>query len=414
MRRYLYLLHLWIGISLGAYFSLMGLTGSTLVFKTEIETALAPDLYRVSVPHNPTRQPLDGLISAFRQSHPGVTAFSVQLPQENDASIVFKYIPATPANWRGPTINPFSPVEPLASQGRHDRHELFVDPYTGATLGEHLVGGTFFYLVHNLHAHLLLEGYGYTFHTYAVLVLAALVASGLWLWWPSSKHFRKQLKARTRIKFSANIKRIVVDLHHAAGFYAFAVLFTIVVTASLHFWPGPAEALFSAIATMTRRAPQPSQGASLAPPVTCGQPGSNTSQASPYADMYRRAHLALPALSVLQFDIDPENTVVSLGSRSDHLVAPRLTTVTFCTVGGQVERMDTPASTAVDARLDAWVMFVHFGQWGRGLLYYVVKSIWFAVGFCPLTLFVSGVMMYLNKRRARMAQTRGAVRSSFQ
>ncbi|RKP51892.1 PepSY-associated TM helix domain-containing protein [Pararobbsia silviterrae] len=406
MRRVVYQLHLWIGLVLGVYFAFLGLTGSTLVFKTEIERALAPDLYEVAVPASSTRERIDTLLAGFQRAHPGVTSFSARLPQSPDDALIINYIPATPPDWHGPTINPYSPVEPMVSQGRHDRHEVFIDPYTGRTLGDHLVGGTFFYVVHNLHAHLLLEGYGYAFHTYAVLILFVLVVSGLWLWWPSLTHFRKQFKARTRIKFGASFKRIVVDLHNTAGFYAFVVLLAIVTTATLHFWPGPAEAIFLSVSKGLHR--PTSDTAELTTPSSARC--TRDVEADRYERGVARARSAVPGLSALGIDIDPDTTTVLLGVQADHFVSPRLTSVTLCGLDGRIEQVQSPASTPFDTRIGNWVMFVHFGQWGPGMAFYAIKAIWFLTGLCPAILFASGCTMYVTRQGAKRKKKRSDAR----
>ncbi|MDE1180088.1 PepSY-associated TM helix domain-containing protein [Paraburkholderia sp.] len=402
MRKYLYWTHLWIGLVLGIYFAFMGLTGSALVFKTEIHEVLTPSLYRVDVPRIPAYVPLDTLIGVFRSTHPGVSTFSIRLPLKPDASTVFSYVPVNPPGWRGPVINPYSPVSPPVVQGRHDRHEWFIDPYSARVLGEQLVGGTFFYVLHNLHAHLLLEGIGYTFHTYGVLFLLTLVISGLWLWWPSLKNFGKQFKARTRIKFGASIKRIMVDLHNVAGFYALVVLLAIVTTASLHFWPTQAAAIISqAVKLLSESNANANVDASDVFPNNACASQIPALRLATYQEIARNAANAESSLSILELDISQANPVVLMGSRNPHMVAPLLTSVTVNGCSGRVEKVLTPQESPVDIRATNWIMFVHFGQWGPGFAYYLVRAIWFLTGICPTILFLSGVLMYLAKRKAK-------------
>lgn len=410
MRKCLQWLHLWIGLVLGIYFAFMGLTGSALVFKTELHAALTPSLYRVDVPRAPAYMPLDTLIDVFEKTHPGVDSFSVRLPLAADASEVFNYIPANPPGWHGATINPYSPVAPPVAQGRHDRREWFIDPYSAKVLGEQLVGGTFFYVLHNLHAHLLLEGIGYTFHTYCVLFLLVLVISGLWLWWPSTKNFRKQFKARTRVKFGASVKRIVVDLHNAAGFYALTVLLAIVVTATLHFWPAQASALISQV---VRLLPKSNAGTDLPANVAvisnndCASPVAAARLAT-YQEIVSSVAHAEPSLSVLEIDVSRGNPVVLMGSRRAHMVAPLLTSVTVDACTARVKSVQSPRTLPADVGVANWIMTVHFGQWAPGIAYYLVRAIWCLAGLCPSILFLSGLMMYLNKRKAKQQVRRRA------
>lgn len=79
-------------------------------------------------------------------------------------------------------------------------------------------------------------------------------------------------------------------------------------------------------------------------------------------------------------------------------VVPRCVTVVVNQVDASLRRIDDPASLPLGQQVMAWLLPVHFGQWGPGVSYYLVKSIWFIVGLCPSILFASGVMMFMLKR----------------
>ena len=58
-------IHLWLGLSLGFFLSIFGITGSLLVFQAEIDELLTPDLLTVTVPeNNQTFRPLSELFEA--------------------------------------------------------------------------------------------------------------------------------------------------------------------------------------------------------------------------------------------------------------------------------------------------------------------------------------------------------------
>ena len=48
LRRFVFALHLWVGLVLGLHFALLGLTGSLLVFHNEVDALLNPQILRVT------------------------------------------------------------------------------------------------------------------------------------------------------------------------------------------------------------------------------------------------------------------------------------------------------------------------------------------------------------------------------
>jgi len=67
LRRAMFQVHLWTGVGIGLYAAIIGLTGSALVFRTEIESALAPQIFRPGPVTTPL--PLDTVLEHALQGH---------------------------------------------------------------------------------------------------------------------------------------------------------------------------------------------------------------------------------------------------------------------------------------------------------------------------------------------------------
>lgn len=73
MKRFVYQLHSWVGIVVGLGLLLIGLTGSVIVFKNEIDQVIAPHLVKNEDPAKP-RLGADQMLAEFRKHLPGYEA----------------------------------------------------------------------------------------------------------------------------------------------------------------------------------------------------------------------------------------------------------------------------------------------------------------------------------------------------
>ena len=82
-------------------------------------------------------------------------------------------------------------------------------------------------------------------------------------------------------------------------------------------------------------------------------------------------------------------------------VVPRCVTVFFNESDANLLRVEDPAKLPLGQQIMAWLLPIHFGQWGPGISQCFVKVIWFVAGLCPSVSFGSGVMMVMLKRGAK-------------
>lgn len=204
-------LHRYLGLAAGIVLVISGLTGSALVFRSEIDTALNPDL--LTVTPGETRAPLQPMLERVARTHPADPPARIRMPRQADGSYEF---------WMG--------TAPAAY--------VYADPYSGAVLGarapaEFLTGWLFL-----LHSHMLTGEFGHNLAGTAALVLIALSLSGIVIWWPRRAPWMawSQWRAALLVDRRGGSKRFTFDLHRALGFYASVLLLIAGITgASLVF-----------------------------------------------------------------------------------------------------------------------------------------------------------------------------------
>lgn len=396
LRKAVLFLHLCIGLVLGLYFSLLGLTGSALIFKSELHRFFKPSLYYVVPPENSSRLSLDKLAQVYKDNHPDISIASLGLPVAARDVLIVGYRAPEPGQKKGQSM------------------QALIDPYTGKVITEQLSGGWFFRTLHNLHAKLLLDDLGEDFHRYAVLAIFVLLLSGVWLWWssitglvepPRMSKVLSQFKQKVTVKLNGSFNRKVFDIHNVVGFFAAGILFVLALTASSDLWHEQALAVV---------------GGLTGGPVAAewkgvqGKQSEGKDMASSYDAMLAAANHALPNMVAVAIT---DKLGVRMISPGEPYVVPRCITVFFNKSDARLLRVEDPAKLPLGQQIMAWLLPIHFGQWGPGISYYFVKAVWFVAGLCPGILFGSGVMMVMLKRGAKrnsgLQRNLGLDQSSF-
>lgn len=195
--------------ALGLFIS--GVSGSALVFRSEIDRALDPELLRVVA--GDSRASLQAIVDDVRREFPSDTVARIRMPHAPDGSYEI---------WLG------------AAPSRY----VYADPYSGALLGsreptEFLTGWLFL-----LHSQLLAGQVGKWVAGTGALTLILLAATGLVVWWPRRAPWRawRQWRAALTVEHRHGVTRATHDLHRALGFYSSIFLLLAGVTgASLIF-----------------------------------------------------------------------------------------------------------------------------------------------------------------------------------
>ena len=204
LTRALLLAHRWAGLVLGLVLVLIGITGSILSFQREIDAALNPALYRASGPADPAL----GFAEILRRAEAatGRPAGSIRPPD---------------AVW------PVWIVSPPRMRGGPPAASAYLDPATGALLGERDARGGFISTVRQLHETLLLRDWGgHEAVGWLGVLLLVFSLSGIWLWWPKQGSLGRALVTiRRRPSVVLNL-----DLHRVIGIWMAVVLAVVAVS----------------------------------------------------------------------------------------------------------------------------------------------------------------------------------------
>ena len=208
LRRALFQVHLWTGIATGLYVVLICVSGSVLVFRTELHTRFT----RPPVVVTPAGGLMtdDQLKEGAQKAYPDYTVTNV---------------------WR--TKNPDQAVELWLDRNGKVTQRIF-NPYTGDDLGPSQPAGVRFILwLVSFHDNLTFGETGRFYNGVGSVILTLLCVTGAVIWWPGLGNLRRSLT----IELKSNWKRINWGLHSVLGFWAFLLVLMWAVSGVYLVWP---------------------------------------------------------------------------------------------------------------------------------------------------------------------------------
>ncbi|MES2220882.1 MAG: PepSY-associated TM helix domain-containing protein, partial [Acidobacteriota bacterium] len=225
-RRALFQVHLWVGVMLCVYMLVIGLSGSVLVFRGDLEPLSHARLLRSSSPAG--RQPLDfvGAMKLAQQAYPGEPLSLLYLPTKPGSNIQ---------------------VNVVREEGREI--SIYIDPYSRQIIGTLDSSKSWWVWMRQLHIKLLAGRTGSLVNGIGSIFLLLLCITGLVIWWPGVKLWTRGFKVNFRLSW----KRINYDLHSATGFWTLLVLSMWAVTGIYLIWAAPIQSVvgrYSSVASM--------------------------------------------------------------------------------------------------------------------------------------------------------------------
>ena len=220
IRRYLIWQHRWTGLLMTVFLIVVGLTGSMLAYKFELERLINPQFFATP---RPGAKPLDLATLAERaeaeEPHARVGYFSYVPARSGADQVVIEC---------GPRIDPAT-----GKPYQLDFDHLFLDPWTGKELGRRHDFDTsrvnrlnLMPFIYRLHTSLALGNAGALVLGYVALVWTLDCFIGFYLTLPASKGpFWRRWKKAWWVKWRANAFRINFDLHRAGGLWVWPLLF---------------------------------------------------------------------------------------------------------------------------------------------------------------------------------------------
>ena len=363
-------IHLYLGLSIGAVLVLLGLTGSILVFYLDIDQILNPQMEPTSVPYKMPAQ--QDILDALQQAHPTrQNSWRIEQPMHTDRPIMARYY--TPIESVGKNFAPLM---------------LTVDPVTLEVTSSRLWGDYAMTWIYDLHYSLLLEKPGKI--AIGIIGLISLISfiSGIWLWWPGWGGLKQALKPQLR----SGKARLNYDLHVLSGSYGLVFLLILSLTGAALALPDQTAMLvkpFSDLSSSPKIALNHSENASR---ITADQAVEIARQQFPQAELRWVETPGLNNQKAWRIALYQEGEPSRRFPRTQVWIDPL--------TGEILALRDTKQDTGGDVLMH-WLHPLHngevFGMTGRILV--------FIAGFLPLILFVTGLIRWLQKRRARRLVT---------
>lgn len=200
-------LHLWLGLFLGAFVLVSGVTGAALVFYVEIDEALVRELR--AIPSDARPGSWQGVYEALQRDH----------PERNGA-------------WRIEVTGDGGPIPVRYHDPVETRGELFaplmlwLDPRDYRTIRSGFWGEYPTTWLYKLHWQLLAGQTGATMMGLAGIAMLVLLVSGLVAWWPRRGYLRNALRWKPR---AVPVRRLY-DIHKLTAIASVLILFVVVPT----------------------------------------------------------------------------------------------------------------------------------------------------------------------------------------
>ncbi|MDR3511592.1 MAG: PepSY-associated TM helix domain-containing protein [Caulobacteraceae bacterium] len=354
-------IHLWIGLCLFLVLAPLGLSGSLLVWDEPLDRAIHPERYRVTAG---ALAPSAYVVSAQRAFNGRAIPAQVRMPAgPGEPVIVTGFVPgrARPGE-RPPSLT------------------AWIDPGAARTLDVGDPRGELRGVVHRLHGALLAPQYGRTIVGWLGVAMLVSCVSGLVVWWPRNNAFVRALAWRRSPSTLSN-------LHHAAGFWICVPLAVLSLTGAWIAFPEATRALTSAFQNRPAGPPDDRRREVQAPAAPLGDPRLSVDQAVAAAVQASGGGARLVSV-----------TLPTRGGRPAWRVQLRpaagpAATVRVDDATGQARLQPQDGGDPV-AR---FMRRLHEGS-DFGPVWRVIVTL---AGVAPTVLGVSGVLLWLDRRRAR-------------
>lgn len=363
MRRYWLAAHLYLGLVLGGFFVLLGLTGSLLVFYPEIDQALNTHISSSNTAQNTQPISPQAVFNQLRAQFPERTlGWRIEMPLNTSRPIMARYMKAE------------------EKVGKHLAPLIVtLDPHTLKVTSSRFWGDFLVTWFYDLHYTLLLEDAGKTWLAIVGVFSIISVGSGLYLWWPRHGRF----KAAMAIRKNAHIKRRVYDWHKTTGLVGCVFLMMLGVTGVMlekPRWFESALALPAPLFEPKNTVSQPNGQ----PTLSLDSVKNIAQQQFPQAEL-RWIYTPDEAQGVYQVRMYQQGEV---GRRFPKTI------LWIEQYTGQVLAVRDAKHDVFGDTVVAWLHPLHngeaFGLLGRWLIFFS--------GFIPLILFVTGIMRWRHKR----------------
>jgi uncharacterized iron-regulated membrane protein len=358
LRRAIFQIHLWTGLATGAYAVFIGLTGAALVFRGDLQTRAYPEFFAQRPPGAPLAQP-DVVIASLEHGFPGYRFSGIDYPNQRRGTF-------------------------LAYLAKGDElRTVFLDPARGRVIGE-LPHDGWIQQLQELHFNFLAGQRGYVFNGIGASCLLVMCLSGLVIWWPGVSRVGQAFI----VHFGRGWKRIVWEVHGATAVWTVALLLIWTISGIYFSFPVPFRNAVERVTTLT--------------PYVSLQSGPPQSTPAPAAsELLKRAQARMPGgqvarVGVPSFERGTYSVTLAGERHGDGDSSDEVTMYFDRYTGAELAVIDQRGRTGGDMFL-TWLGRLHVGNFGG----VPVKLVWFAGGLVFPMLFVTGAVMWWNRKGIR-------------
>ncbi|MGF6129566.1 sulfite reductase (NADPH) flavoprotein alpha-component [Pseudomonas frederiksbergensis] len=363
LKKTLFQLHWFFGISAGLVLALMGITGAAYSFQDEILRALNPQVLQVEKQVAGVLPPAELVEHIEAASGKKVSMLWVETDSGNAARVIFTPPP-----------------------GERRGEMRYFDPYTAEFLGD-ATGQDFFGFVLQLHRFLAMGDTGRQITGACTLILVFFCLSGLYLRWPRQWN---KWRAWLTLDWKKKGRSFNWDLHSVAG--TWCMLFYLLAALTGLSWSY--EWYNKGLTQLLSDAPQNERVRNRGPAPSGPAPSAD------YAAMWSSIYSAAgPNLSAYNIRMPPlagqPATVYYLLNTSPHDRA--LNEISLDPATGIVKRHDRYSDKSFKAQLLTSIYALHTGSY-FGIVGRIILTI--TALTMPL-FFVTGWLLYLDRRRKK-------------
>lgn len=366
VRRLVCTAHLWLGLSLGALFVVLGVSGSLLVFYQEIDAAIHPEI---------------------RVAAPGAAPGWDSSIWDSSLATVRRQWPHREGAWRFEVTGEPGPVAARYVPPRTGHHSGFImvwlSPDGSRVLREAAWGSYAMTWIYDLHMQLAAGPAGRDVVGWAGLVILLLLLTGLWAWWPKGS-WRKAL----RYKRGASTVRTLRDIHKLSGLASLPMLLMLVVTGVMLALPDQSNAVLFHLTGPVDETPSPQSMAVDGQQISISQALTIAHRAMPQG---RLAWVQAPGQSTGTF-------MVRIQQPGDPSYRFPHSYVFIDQFSGAIVGMQDSRQASNSTSVNNWLHPLHDASVG-GMPFRLIVAL---SGFVPGLLFGSGLLRW--RRRAGRAR----------
>ena len=357
--------HRWLGLAVGLFLMIQGLTGAVLAFRDALEPVVVPSL---TVSARAQRLPVQGLMDAFHRAHPDAELTRAEFPDAANQAVIFK--------------SKIKKVQWLTA----------IDPFDGRVVHDGTATAWPLEFIFNIHEQLLSGPVGETLIGIEGLSLLVLVIVGLSFWWPGAK----RLKQGFRLKLDGSNDLRWRTLHRTVGGAIGLILLMSATTGVLMVWKEQVRGGMSLVArTESRPAPKVAErdGAAMVPvdPLIAAAKAA-------YGDTpFRQLRFSSGGRVVAVF-LDSNRTIRADGT----------TQVYYNRYDGSELAHYVAGTQSGGAEFLDWLYTVHTGLWGGA----ATQAIMLLTGLTLFGMALSGLWLWYS--RTRRERARKAARANEQ